>query len=80
MLHQLGQVFSPWGARRVWSAGTGAFPRVIVSAGFAAGFTAGLVGVDNSIREETDLEAEWSRRREMTARSSSDQHCLVMTP
>lgn len=53
---------------------------VIASAGLAARFTVGLVGVDNSIREETDLEAERRRKREMTACSSSDQYCLVMTP
>lgn len=56
------------------------FVCVIVSAGLAARFTVGLVGVDNSIREETDLEAERRRKREMTACSSSDQYCLVMTP
>lgn len=38
--------------------GMGAFPGVIVSAVLAAGFMAGLVGVDNSITEQTDLEAE----------------------
>lgn len=53
---------------------------VITSVGLAARFMVELVGVDNSIREETDLEAEWRRRREMTAWSSSDQYCLVMTP
>lgn len=49
--------------------------------GFAgARFTVVLLEVDNSITEETDLRAEWMRWREMTAWSSSDQHCLVMTP
>lgn len=57
-----------------------AFLCVITSVGLAARFMVELVGVDNSIREETDLEAEWRRRREMTAWSSSDQYCLVMTP
>lgn len=35
-----------------------AFLCVIASMGLAARFTVELVGVDNSIREETDLEAE----------------------
>lgn len=38
--------------------GMSAFPRVIVSAVPAARFMAGLVGVDNGITEQTDLEAE----------------------
>lgn len=48
-----------WGAQHVCvCSGMGAFPRVIVSAVLAAGFMAGLVGVDNGITEQTDLEAE----------------------
>ncbi len=73
----------PWGARHVWcvSECVYAWFCVIASVGLAAAsFTVELVGVDNSITGETDLESEWRRRREMTAWSSSDQHCLVMTP
>lgn len=73
----------PWEAQHVWcvSECVRACLCVISSVGLAAArFTVELVGVDNSIREETDLEAEWRRRREMTAWSSSDQYCLVMTP
>lgn len=70
-----------WGAQHVWCASKCACARLC---GFllsgSAGFTVDLVGVDNSIREETDLEAEWRRKREMTAWSLSDQLCLVMTP
>lgn len=38
--------------------GMSAFPRVIVSLVLGARFMAGLVGVDNGITEETNLEAE----------------------
>lgn len=48
-----------WGAQHVCiCTGMGAFPRVIVAAVLAAGFMAGLVGVDIGITEQTDLEAE----------------------
>lgn len=68
----------PWGTQHVWCASAClCFTASVVLT--AARFTVNVVGADNSIREETDLEAEWRRRREMTAWSSSDQHCLVMT-
>lgn len=73
---------SMWGASKCVCvcACMSVFLCVITSVGLAARFMVELVGVDNSIREETDPEAEWRRRREMTAWSSSDQYCLVMTP
>lgn len=68
----------PWGTQHVWCASAClCFTASVVLT--AARFMVNVVGADNSIREETDLEAEWRRRREMTAWSSSDQHCLVMT-